>query len=492
METCQQNKLSKFYTSTPTGADPEGLNLSTNLYLVLLNPAQCHFSLDQFHCFAKSKNRKLPQIRNISFCKTFCQMIRNKVMVDKKFEVLLPSVLKDEEEELQLRERTLSQTEDDVRGPKDQHSRQSAEAGGQNKTKEEKKGWERQNKESDEDSDTDLELGDQEETEALRGKVIYMKACEKLQVAPVSRFLKNMHTSELALMHYGLGPKGTKALAVPLTTNTSIRRLNLRDNWMGEMGGASIAKMLEANRCITAVDLSDNNLRDLGARAISNMLKGNNTLVSLQLSGNHFTDQSAEYLGPALISNTTLQHLDLSYNALGQRAGQTLGFSVSENTGLRSLSLAWNCIPERGLVMLANGLRENISLRSVDLSYNDFGEEGAAALGQALKENNILEELNVSNNRIPPGGAIHLAGGLRVNKTIKFLNIGRNPIQTAGCLKILQSLQENPDSSLETLDFSDIAVNQEFEDLYAAVKETFSALRVKHGGTFGPLRKAKS
>lgn len=45
--------------------------------------------------------------------------------------------------------------------------------------------------------------------------------------------------------------QGTKALAVSLVTNTSIRRVNLRDNWMGGMGGAAVAKMLKGNRYIT-------------------------------------------------------------------------------------------------------------------------------------------------------------------------------------------------------------------------------------------------
>lgn len=45
--------------------------------------------------------------------------------------------------------------------------------------------------------------------------------------------------------------QGTKALAVPLVTNTSILRLNLRDNWMEGMGGAAIADMLKENYYIT-------------------------------------------------------------------------------------------------------------------------------------------------------------------------------------------------------------------------------------------------
>ncbi|XP_026198414.1 leucine-rich repeat-containing protein 74B isoform X2 [Anabas testudineus] len=407
-------------------------------------------------------------------------------------ETVLHSVLEDggeeaESEKLQLEEQRGSWTEVDMRGPKDHCSRPDGNAldrgerEGEEEVKEKELG-EEECVNSDEDYDTDLELEGKDEAYDPTGQACYMRACEMLQVFPASNFLRHLQNEDLSMMYRGLGPQGTKALAVPLVTNTSILRLNLRDNWMEGMGGAAIAEMLKENCYITEMDLSDNNLGDYGARAIAGMLKENSTLVSLNLSGNHFTDRSAEHLGPALITNTKLQHLNLSYNALGERAGQTLGDALSENTGLKSLSLAWNCIRGRGAVTLANGLGGNILLTTVDLSYNGFAKEGAIALGQALKENNVLEELNVSNNRIPPEGAIHLAMGLKM---------GRNPIQSAGCYGILKSIQENPDSAMETLDFTVITVNQEFEDLYTAVKEIFPALTVNHGGRIGTFRKAK-
>lgn len=94
--------------------------------------------------------------------------------------------------------------------------------------------------------------------------------------------------------------------------------------------------------------------------------------------------------------------------------------------------------------------------------------------------------------------------------------MARNPILNAGCYGILQSLQENTDSAVEDLNFSvspttlwelkhhpcvckhthlclslqDITVNQDFEDLHTAVKEIFPALKVKHGGRIGNVRKA--
>ncbi|XP_068167767.1 leucine-rich repeat-containing protein 74B [Antennarius striatus] len=418
-------------------------------------------------------------------------------------ETLLPSLLEDkdttESEESQLEEQRPGRTDIDMHELKGQLPHPDGTTSDQGERESEGTGdaQERELREeeciiSEEDYDTDLELSDKEDVYDPTGKTCYLEACEKFQVVPASCFLQQIRNTDLNMVHRGLGPQGTKALAVPLVTNTSIVKLNLRDNWMEGTGGAAIAKMLKENCFITEVDLSNNNLGDNGARAIAGMLKKNGILLKLNLSGNKFTDQSAEYLSPALITNTKLQHLDISYNSLRERAGQSLGNSLSENTGLRSLNLAWNCIQGRGAVMLANGLGGNIFLRIVDLSFNGFGKEGAIGLGQALKENAVLEELNVSNNRIPPEGAICLAMGLRVNKTIKSLKMGRNPIQNAGCYGILKCVQENPQSAMEALDFSDITVNQDFEDLYTAVKEMFPVLTVIHGNRTGTFKEAKA
>ncbi|KAK2837996.1 hypothetical protein Q5P01_015208 [Channa striata] len=213
-------------------------------------------------------------------------MVHGKKLVK---ETLLLSVLEDgdeetESEKLLPEEHKAARTEVDTRGPKDQHSKPDGNV---------------------------LDRGESEDKGKLydpTGRTCYMEACERLQVVPVPYFLRHMQDNELSMMYYGLGPQGTKALAVPLVTNTSILRLNLRDNWMEGMGGAAIAEMLKENCYITEVDLSDNNLGDRGARAIAAMLKENSTLVSLNLSGNHFTTRSAEHLGPALITNTKLQH----------------------------------------------------------------------------------------------------------------------------------------------------------------------------------------
>ncbi|KAG7480913.1 hypothetical protein MATL_G00061300 [Megalops atlanticus] len=343
----------------------------------------------------------------------------------------------------------------------------------------------------DQDYDTDLELEDAKEPYDPTGETCYREACKVFGVVPVSYFLRNMHASELIMMHHGLGPQGTKALAVPLVTNTSILKLNLRDNWMEGLGGAAMAEMLKENCYIIEIDLSENRLGLKGAQAISSMLQENSTLVSINLSGNDFDDHAAMYLSKALMTNQKLEVMDLSHNRMGDAAGEVLGNAIAENTAIKDFNLSWNCIRGKGSVALAKGLGANIFLRKVDLSYNGFGKDGAVALGEALKINNILEELNISNNRIPPDGAICFAMGLQENKTIRTINMSRNPMQTAGCYGILKAIQENPESAMESLDFSEITVNVDFDELYEAVKETLPKLQVKHGGRIDKFKKLK-
>ncbi|XP_067084552.1 leucine-rich repeat-containing protein 74B [Osmerus mordax] len=339
--------------------------------------------------------------------------------------------------------------------------------------------------------DTDLEMEGEAGAYDPTGQASYREACRTIGVVPASYALRHLQSSELIMMHHGLGPQGTKALAVPLVTNTSILKLNLRDNWMEGMGGVAVADMLKENCYITDVDLSENQLGERGAWALASTLQENSTLVRLGLAGNQLGDGAGRPLARALTSNTRLESLDLSHNSLGEEAGKVLGPALAENTGLRHLSLAWNCLRGRGAVALAAGLGANIFLRSLDLSYNGFGREGAVSLGEALKDNNTLEELDISNNRIPPEGAIRFTMGLRVNKTIRALRMGRNPIQTAGCYGVLKSIQENSQSAVESLDFSDIPVNQDFEDLLSSMKDAFPNLTVKHGGRIDTFRKAK-
>jgi hypothetical protein len=56
-----------------------------------------------------------------------------------------------------------------------------------------------------------------------------------------------MQKQEIDLKHHGLGPKGAKAIAVALVSNTNVLQLNLSDNGLESDGGLAVASMLKEN-----------------------------------------------------------------------------------------------------------------------------------------------------------------------------------------------------------------------------------------------------
>ncbi|XP_014390212.1 PREDICTED: leucine-rich repeat-containing protein 74A isoform X3 [Myotis brandtii] len=278
-----------------------------------------------------------------------------------------------------------------------------------------------------ESSETDLEIEDTEKYFTTGQKELYMEACKLVGVVPVSYFIRNMEESYMNLNHHGLGPHGTKAIAIAL------------------------------------VNISDNALGFEGAKVISEFLqKNSSSLVSLQLAGNKFKDQSAELLCQALSANYRIKEMDLSHNEFCDKDGEFLGSMLALNVGLQTLDLSWNHLSSRAAVSLSNGLRSNVTLKTLDISMNGFGNEGAAALGEALKSNSSLAYLDVSNNDIGNEGIIKLSKGLEFNECLRTLKLFLNPMNMDGAVSLIMSIKKNPRSKMENLDISHVMVSEQF------------------------------
>ncbi|XP_029808683.1 leucine-rich repeat-containing protein 74A isoform X3 [Suricata suricatta] len=278
----------------------------------------------------------------------------------------------------------------------------------------EKSGWE--------SSETDLEIEDTEKLFTTGQRELYLEACKLVGVVPVSYFIRNMEESYVNLNHHGLGPTGTRAIAIALVSNTSIVTLELADNHITEEGALSLVEMLQENSFLQDLNISDNELGFKGASTISEFLQRNtSSLLNLQLSGNNFRDESAELLCQALSANYRIKMLDLSHNEFSDKGGEHVGQMLALNIGLQSLDLSWNHFHIRGAVALCNGLRANVTLQKLDLSMNGFGNEGATALGEVLRLNNSLVYLDVSSNDISNEGAAKISKGLEINESLKVL-----------------------------------------------------------------------
>ncbi|BFZ18625.1 hypothetical protein BsWGS_21664 [Bradybaena similaris] len=333
---------------------------------------------------------------------------------------------------------------------------------------------------SDKEWDTDLESEDPPMIYDHTGKTAYLEACRKLKVVPTTYFLRHINDNHLSMKHHDLTGDEMKAVAVSLATNTTITVLDLSDNWLGQEAGLAICEALRENCFITDLNLSDNHL-SLCAEKLCHIIKQNNTLSRVNISGNGFDDQCAGYLSDLIMYTTKLEYLNLSHNNLGERAGLLLGPAISENLCMKELDLSWNQLRRDGAVAVIAGIKNNVYMKRVNLSWNGFGIEGSVALKDALKANNVLEEIDLTNNRITTEGAVLIGKGLLTNETLKVFKLGKNPVQSSGCWGIAAAILRNPNCMLQTLDFTDIPINNDFMDLWKQVEEQFPNMKMVHG-----------
>ncbi|NXX92537.1 LR74A protein, partial [Centropus bengalensis] len=343
-------------------------------------------------------------------------------------------------------------------------------------------------------SDSDLEVeGPVKASSGIMGAELYVEACRLMKVVPVSHFIQNLTMPYINLNHYGLGPKGVKAIAISLVSNTTITHLELEDNCILAEGAICLMEMLQLNATLQKLNISNNHLDTDGAEAIAGLLMENMSDIRvLQLSGGLCAPRQSHCLCTfvSLQGNYKVKELDLSHNEFSEKGGQFLGQMIDINTALEILDLSWNYLKRKGTVEVSRGLRVNGALKILNLSWNSIGNEGALALGEALKFNNVLVHLDISSNQISNEGASGLCKGLEVNGKLKILKMAKNPLTVEGATALVTSVRKNPNSMIEKINISNVLVNEAFIKLLDLVCETRPELDVIYGEVEGLIAKA--
>ncbi|KAK2188231.1 hypothetical protein NP493_139g02012 [Ridgeia piscesae] len=340
--------------------------------------------------------------------------------------------------------------------------------------------------------DTDMENEGSKDFEVKQLQTqLYRKVCRQFGVTPASYYLRHINDKVLVMKHQALGPKGTKALTVPLQVNTRIHSLDLQGNCMGAEGVRHVAFMLEENTSLKRLNLSYNRLRTSGIRIICRALHQNPHIKSVDLSGNGITDRDAKYLCELLEKTTALQRLNLSNNGLSEDGAVMLGKAIGINHTLISLNLSWNHIRLKGAEAIADGLKENNHLEELNLSMNGFSRNGTEFLAAALEVNTTLLKLDISSNRIEQAGCVAMAKALGQSSTLQYLavsvirtvweQIGLNAMTFYGTLELIECVAKNENSNLEFIDMTSSIVSVAFMDVVEVIqKQRRFDVRVGH------------
>ncbi|XP_062610814.1 leucine-rich repeat-containing protein 74B-like [Saccostrea cucullata] len=310
---------------------------------------------------------------------------------------------------------------------------------------------------------------------------IYRRECRKLNVIPLSSYLRNPIRNVLVVPHSGLGPRGAMALAAPLMLDHNIVYLDIAGNSIGPLGLEHMVEAFLETLSITHLNLSDNELGSAGAKTICNTISKQSIFEYLDLSNNGFKDEDSILFADAIETSKSLREVILSHNHFAEKAGVEFGRALANNDRLEAFDIRWNHINGRSADAFAKGVKKNVGLKRLDISFNGFGPNGCKALAAALLKNRTLQELDMSHNRMVDEDIAVLAESLMANDTLKTLVVGDNLLTHASSLHILKSI-EDPKSVtvLEKVDLKNVCVDQEFVHLLNEVKE-IKSIEIKHG-----------
>ncbi|XP_051726851.1 uncharacterized protein LOC127500029 isoform X42 [Ctenopharyngodon idella] len=309
------------------------------------------------------------------------------------------------------------------------------------------------------------------------------------RVNQIAALLQDKHCklNTLMLCNCGLTEESCLALATVLTSNSSLKELDISSNNLQDSGVKKLQNALENTNCtLEKLRLSDCSITEEGYKALASALRSNPShLIELDLTGNDpgqsgvkelddllqdqncqlkiltflgpIADEACKYLTEDLhIKNPLLlRELNLSGHELGDtRVNQIAALLQDKHCKLNTLMLC-NCgLTEESCLALATVLTSNSSLKELDISSNNLQDSGVKKLQNALENTNCtLEKLRLSDCSITEEGYKALASALRSNPShlIELDLTGNDPGQSG--VKELDDLLQDENCELKTLRF---------------------------------------
>ncbi|ROI15210.1 NLR family CARD domain-containing protein 3, partial [Anabarilius grahami] len=261
---------------------------------------------------------------------------------------------------------------------------------------------------------------------------------------------------DLNLSEHKLGDTQVKQIAALLKDkHCKLNTLMLRDCGLTEESCSALATVLTSNSSLKELDISNNNLQDSGVKKLQNGLGNTNcTLEKLRLSDCSITEEGYKALASALRSNPShLIELDLTGNDPGQSGLKELNDLLQDqNCKLKTLRFLSPAADE-ACQFVNRVLGENLLLlRELNLSENKLGPSELKKLAAVLPDKHCkLNTLILNNSNITDEDCRVLTEALNSNPSnLTELDLSRTKLRDSG-LKIFSALFKNEQCQLQKL-----------------------------------------
>ena len=243
---------------------------------------------------------------------------------------------------------------------------------------------------------------------------------------------------KISLKLYGndIHEEGIWHIAELLVNTGLLSKLDLSANSIGNSGLRTLCEALSTNTSLKYLNLSDCNLSDCSLSlddhgAIPRLLNTNSTLEYLNLSYSVIRNTELKNIFKALSTNTSLRILNVSTCSLtiSNNNGAALYELFTKNNSLEHLVLSGNTVTN--CRHIAAGLAVNKTLRTLNLTNCQLTDQSIEELSTGLV--NKFEKLNIwGNDSITEDGMKTLARHLTTHSELTCLGL---PSQLESCIE---------------------------------------------------------
>ena len=311
----------------------------------------------------------------------------------------------------------------------------------------------------------------------------------KLLPSQISNIIKNNSLQKLCLKDMNLETEGTIKIGKNLQDISSLKVLDLQNNFITEEAGEVLASIISSNTKLEELYLGNNHLQ-AGIIKVFTELKKISSLRMLDLENNGMSKEVATELAAAISSNSSLQKLWLDNNnnlgssmesvaaacskisnleqlcitntGISNKVGKDIAFIISNNRSIIQLSISDNNLRSPGIKCICHALMHINALKYFHACCVNATATVSRELKMVIDANMSLEEISLSDNLLETT-LIEITESCSKLSGLKILELSHNCISPLHVNDLVSNV--NKIYSLESLSLGGITLNV-YENLY--------------------------